>query len=739
MNKRLIGWAEQGLFVLAVFILFLVLFADKIVVPVWLQPVGRMHPLLLHFPIVILLLAMIMEAFRFRVASSVNRSDKEKSDDSGFGFAEVYSLFLSNLLLIGILFAGITVIMGLFLSKEDGYTGDVLQWHKWSGIGIFYVATLVYWGRKKTWYTGRIAQVGALTTVGFLIGAGHNGATLTHGDNFLFEPLTSQAKSAPVPLDQAVVFTNVIRPIIEQKCLSCHNPDKLKGQLSFASVESILKGGKSGKLFVPGQPDSSLLMQRIHLPLDQKKHMPPSGKTQLTSQEIALLSLWVKGRAEFNKKVIDLPPRDSLRFMASALFKASEPVDEYDFDAADDETIKKLNNDYRTIAPVAKGSPALAVNLYNKSAYKPEKLAELSPIQEQVVYLSLNKLPVKDADLKQVSGFKNLQKLNLSFTDITGRGLTELTSLEQLKTLSLSGTKVQYADLQKLIGQFRGLKTLSLWNTELTTVQIAQLQKTNTKVQIIAGFDGATSEPIKLNPPQLKNNSTIFSQSLVLQLKHPIKGVQIRYTTDGTEPDSVNSPVFTNQTVFDQPTLVKAKAYKEGWFGSNVASFDLYKRTYIPDSVSLLLPLNPVHQADGAHTFFDGKLGTFNANSPAWANNWAGFKKNDMALVSEFTKPVSLSAVGLRIMVEEETGIFPPGTIEIWGGANRDHLKLISTLKPDQPIKKSPPVLKAVTCRFSPQTISCLKIIAKPVSQLPDWHANKGKPALLLVDEVFFN
>ena len=155
--------------------------------------------------------------------------------------------------------------------------------------------------------------------------------------------------------------------------------------------------------------------------------------------------------------------------------------------------------------------------------------------------------------------------------------------------------------------------------------------------------------------------------------------------------------------------------------------------------MNLLLPLNPVHQADGAHTFFDGKLGTFNANSPAWANNWAGFKKNDMALVAEFTKPVSLSSVALRIMVEEETGIFPPGTVEIWGGADRQHMKLITTLRPDQPIKKSPPVLKAITCRFAPQAISCLKIIAKPLSELPGWHANKGRPGLLLVDEVFIN
>ncbi len=133
-------------------------------------------------------------------------------------------------------------------------------------------------------------------------------------------------------------------------------------------------------------------------------------------------------------------------------------------------------------------------------------------------------------------------------------------------------------------------------------------------------------------------------------------------------PDSVRSPILTAKTVIEQSTSVNVKAYKPGWFSSDVATFTFYKSTHRPDSVRLLLPLNPVHRAAGAHTFFDGKLGTFNANSPAWANNWAGFRKNDLVLVSLFDKPVRLSSVALRVMVEEETGIFPPGSIEIWGG-----------------------------------------------------------------------
>jgi len=50
--------AENCLFAADVFILFLVLFESKMIIPAWLQSVGRMHPMFLHFPIVILLLFM---------------------------------------------------------------------------------------------------------------------------------------------------------------------------------------------------------------------------------------------------------------------------------------------------------------------------------------------------------------------------------------------------------------------------------------------------------------------------------------------------------------------------------------------------------------------------------------------------------------------------------------------------------------------------------------------------------
>src|SRR6478672_10211158 len=130
MKNSAVRIAENILFALTIFILFLFFFSDRVVIPVWLQPFGRMHPLLLHFPIVILLLALLLEFFSFRM-----RYIDEK----------FYQVFADSLLLIGALSAAVTAIMGLILSREEGYHGSVIQWHKLGGVSIVLVSSFIYY------------------------------------------------------------------------------------------------------------------------------------------------------------------------------------------------------------------------------------------------------------------------------------------------------------------------------------------------------------------------------------------------------------------------------------------------------------------------------------------------------------------------------------------------------------------------------------------------------------------
>ncbi|WP_316838594.1 c-type cytochrome domain-containing protein [Pedobacter gandavensis] len=714
------GLAANALFAANVFILFLLAFSDQLTIPYWLQPLGRMHPMILHFPIVLLMLAMLMEFFRFKEAYL-----KEP----------LYQSFTTGLLLSGALLSSVTVIMGLLLSKEEGYSGSVLQWHKWTGIGLVFMASMIYWSRNASWYKVTLARIGAVVTVLCLILAGHYGASLTHGDNFVMEPVTAAKEIPKVPLEQAKVFEDVILPIFSQKCLSCHNLEKAKGSLMMDNAVSLLKGGKSGKLFVPGKPEISLLLERIHLPMDDKKHMPPKGKNQLTEEEISVLKLWVKGNAELKKKVIDLPLTDSLRIIATTFLAPSEAsAPKYDFAAADESTIKKLNNNYRIVYTLAKESPALAVNIYNKNEYKPEALKELEAIKKQIVSLDLKGLPVRDEELKTIASFENLRTLNLNFTNITGAGLKELQAMKHLNSLSLSGTKLDYSKLKPLLGM-KSLQKLTLWNAGLTAGELQQLQKLNPKLAVIAGFKDDGKHPIQLNQPRLLNSVSVFKNSLALQMKHPINGVQIRYTTDGSEPDSLKSSLYNKEVLLKESTTLKAKAYKQGWYGSETITDNFYKSGYQPDTITFLLPPDDKYKAGGAKILNDQQFGDYEANS----GKWIGVRQNNLEALLFFKQAVPLQSVILNVMRLVPSYILPPVAVEIWGGPQKNNLRLLSTVKPEPTKKDAERALIKVEGKFKTQNISYLKIVVKNLKKLPDWHPGKGEPAWVFIDEILLN
>ena len=710
--------AENLLFFLNIFILFLLIFSSSLAIPQWLQPFGRLHPLLLHFPIVLLLMAILLELFRF---------------NKKFINEPLYQNFTNWVWLIAAIFAAITVMMGLFLSNEPGYEGGTLQWHKWLGVGIAFIATAIYWFRGKQWYTIKIARGGSGLLMLFLMVGGDYGANLTHGENFVLAPVWHPEKEK-VAIDKALVFNDLIEPIFQEKCTSCHNPNKSKGGLILVDEKSVLKGGKNGKFYVGGQPQLSLLLKRVHEPEQEKEHMPPTGKPQLTTQEMLLLYLWVKENAAFNKKVVDLPPNDSLRIIATNFLKPSDEKEiHFDFGAADDKLIKKLNNNYRTIYPIGQGLPALGVNIYNKKTYEPKVLEELLELKKQIITLDLNRMPVKDAELKTIAKFENLQTLILNFTDITGNTLKELAPLKHLNTLALSGVRLNSEGVNQ-IALLKGITKLTLWNTGLSDKDIASIKANNKNLAIITGYkdDG---KPIKLNNPQIGNTNFIFADKVELQLKHPIKGVDLRYTTDGTDPDSIKSAIFRPGIYVSNNEFIKAKAFKAGWLSSDVVSFNFYKNAFKPDSIGYLAGPNDKYSGDGAKTLIDKDLGGTNFGN----GKWIGSQK-DLIIYMQFNSPKNLNTVTLNCMRNIGSQIFLPIGVEVWGGMDKNHLKLLSSIKTPIPLKDDPLLLKGMECKLNAgKTISYLKIIAKPIQKLPSWDPVKNQPGWVFVDEIFLN
>jgi|SRR5579883_1153528 len=123
-------------------------------------------------------------------------------------------------------------------------------------------------------------------------------------------------------------FEKKIRPLLAEKCLSCHGGPggKTKGGLKLTSRADILKGGDSGQSVVkPGIPEESLIIKAVKYTDDLK--MPPKGK--LSDQEIADLTKWVKAGAPWPNEVATNPtptPTGQLFTAEQKAFWAFQPI-----------------------------------------------------------------------------------------------------------------------------------------------------------------------------------------------------------------------------------------------------------------------------------------------------------------------------------------------------------------------------------------------------------------------------
>ncbi len=91
---------------------------------------------------------------------------------------------------------------------------------------------------------------------------------------------------------EAPDFRKDVWPILQSRCVSCHGPDKQKGELRLDSRAALLKGGNSGPAAVPGKPAGSrlILLVASSKPADR---MPPKGEP-LTAGQVATLTEWIR-------------------------------------------------------------------------------------------------------------------------------------------------------------------------------------------------------------------------------------------------------------------------------------------------------------------------------------------------------------------------------------------------------------------------------------------------------------
>lgn len=103
---------------------------------------------------------------------------------------------------------------------------------------------------------------------------------------------TAETVSATTPVTGEVDFQSDVWPILEQRCLNCHNESRSEGDLSFAgSREAVVAGGHTGRSILGPSASASELIRRI-TSTENGYRMPKQGPP-LDQNQIDVLTRWV--------------------------------------------------------------------------------------------------------------------------------------------------------------------------------------------------------------------------------------------------------------------------------------------------------------------------------------------------------------------------------------------------------------------------------------------------------------
>jgi uncharacterized membrane protein len=411
----------------------------------WAQFIGRLHPLVVHFPIALVLLVPVLE-----LAGLNSRfSHLRLSVDFVLGLATVSAI--------------VAAMLGWCLARSGGYSGPIMTQHMWGGILLAAVCCLCWMLRASANQPGwRLLYSAALAIAVVLVAwTGYRGGQLSQGEDHLTEYMPAGLRHALRLSDAALTISSSgantfygarVEPIFAARCFTCHGPHKHRANLRLDSYVSLMRGGKNGPVVRAGNAQASNLFRRITLSPDHDDFMPKGGKRPLSPGQAKLIELWIAAGASGTlplDAIQDAPAGSTSPAVVEVTFEEIDAAAAASQRAPVASELARLQKKFPNILEYeSRGSADL---LLNASILGPKfgdyDLAALSPLAEHITVADFSRTAITDRSAIAIAAMKRLRVLRLTHTGITDPTLESLGALDQLESLSVFDTRVTPAVL----------------------------------------------------------------------------------------------------------------------------------------------------------------------------------------------------------------------------------------------------------------------------------------------------
>lgn len=241
-----------------------------------------------------------------------------------------------------------------------------------------------------------------------------------------------------------------------------------------------------------------------------------------------------------------------------------------------------------------------------------------------------------------------------------------------------------------------------------------------------------TVESSVLPMPEIVCSKERFDSPMSITLTCSAAKAKIHYTLDGSTPTE-KSPLYTKPFVINGSTLVKARTFME----NSTPSFTTTQRyifDYITSATFDNKPNTP-YNYNADKILFDGEFG----NVEGLTMGWLGFSGNDLSATFTLAKAIELDKAVLRFAHVPDAWVFAPAEVLISvssdGEAFSEPIPAMITYNPASKEMNSTQLV-TLTIPIERGNVKYVKLVAKNLARIPQWHKAKGLKSWLLMDEI---
>ena len=228
--------------------------------------------------------------------------------------------------------------------------------------------------------------------------------------------------------------------------------------------------------------------------------------------------------------------------------------------------------------------------------------------------------------------------------------------------------------------------------------------------------------------PTINANSDTFFDSLMVSMSHPVEGVKVYYTTDGSDPRE-NGIFYEQPLCFKENVTVRAAAEQDGRW-----SLPIDAQYYLIDarhSVKLENMYNEQYEAGGLKALIDHQRGGENFRT----GSWQGYYGVDLIATVDLGVSKYINRLAGSFLQEQRSWIWMPREVEYFVSEDGNSFRSVGKVMNEISDDDDNAVIQEMSVR--PRTNArYVKMVAKSIGTCPEWHVGAGQKAWIFCDEL---